>query len=135
MQLGYNGKKYGSRWLTLSERSDPASVVVDVRAAKPCPPEGDSYPKTRAGEYPDVPVVVTLNNTYEFMVKSPSVNWYLRKATSLDSGSSRLKHVVASELSLRHVYEIAKVNQSDPYFQYMPALESICKPLLSRIIE
>ncbi|XP_034202342.1 54S ribosomal protein L19, mitochondrial-like [Prunus dulcis] len=74
----------------------------------------------------DVPVVVTLNNTYEFMVKSPSVNWYLRKATSLDSGSSRLKHVVASELSLRHVYEIAKVNQSDPYFQYMPALESIC---------
>ncbi|BFG22010.1 hypothetical protein CerSpe_082840 [Prunus speciosa] len=78
----------------------------------------------------DVPVVVTLNNTYEFMVKSPSVNWYLKKATGIDSGSSQLKRVVASELSVRHVYEISKMKQSDPYFQYMPALESICKSII-----
>ncbi|KAL6290313.1 hypothetical protein ACE6H2_007823 [Prunus campanulata] len=60
------------------------------------------------------------------MVKSPSVSWYLKKTTCVDSGSSRLKHVVASELSVRHLYEIAKVKQSDLYFRYMPALESIC---------
>ncbi|CAB4279690.1 unnamed protein product [Prunus armeniaca] len=35
-------------------------------------------------------------------------------ATGVDSGSSRLKHVVASELSVRHLYEIAKVKQADP---------------------
>ncbi|VVA40666.1 PREDICTED: 39S ribosomal [Prunus dulcis] len=161
MQLGYNGKKYGSRWLTLrshvnlKEILTRRPVLANIRVTLPA---GVATPKPLSkdlGQYRavnmmalckdfnaqtqmfklDVPVVVTLNNTYEFMVKSPSVNWYLRKATSLDSGSSRLKHVVASELSLRHVYEIAKVNQSDPYFQYMPALESICKPLLSRIIE
>ncbi|PQM42526.1 54S ribosomal protein L19 mitochondrial [Prunus yedoensis var. nudiflora] len=64
-------------------------------------------------------MAVTLNNTYEFMVKSPSVSWYLKKATGVDSGSSRPNHVIASELSVR-VYEIAKVKQSDPFFQYMP---------------
>ncbi|PQQ15310.1 54S ribosomal protein L19 mitochondrial [Prunus yedoensis var. nudiflora] len=61
--------------------------------------------------------------------KSPSVSWYLKKATGLDSGSSRPKHMVASELSVRHLYEIAKVKQSDSYCQYMP-LESICKSII-----
>ncbi|KAL6274235.1 hypothetical protein ACE6H2_024927 [Prunus campanulata] len=82
---------------------------------------------------PDIPMSVTLtvfkDNTYEFTVKSPSVSWYLKKATGVDSGSSRPKHVVASELSVRHLYEIAKVKQSDPYCQYMP-LESICKSII-----
>ncbi|KAH0973910.1 hypothetical protein GBA52_015809 [Prunus armeniaca] len=36
------------------------------------------------------------------------------KATGVDSGSSRLKHMVASELSVMHLYEIAKVKQADP---------------------
>ncbi|KAI5328688.1 hypothetical protein L3X38_028085 [Prunus dulcis] len=54
----------------------------------------------------------------------PRIRLVPEKAT----GSSRLKHVVASELSVRHLYEIAKVKQSDPYCQYLP-LESICKSI------
>ncbi|ONI06818.1 hypothetical protein PRUPE_5G083000 [Prunus persica] len=61
---------------------------------------------------------ILCDNTYNFTVKSPSVSWYLKKGTGVDSGSSRLKHVVASELSVRHLYEIAKVKQSEPYCQY-----------------
>ncbi|BFG41827.1 hypothetical protein CerSpe_281020 [Prunus speciosa] len=82
---------------------------------------------------PDTPMAVTItafkDNTFEFTVKSPSVSWYLKKATGVESGSSRPGHVVASKLSVRHVYEIAKVKQSDPYCQYMP-LESICKSVI-----
>jgi large subunit ribosomal protein L11 len=35
----------------------------------------------------------------------------------------------ASTVTLKHVYEIAKVKQSDPYCQYM-SLESICKSIM-----
>ncbi|KAH0973917.1 hypothetical protein GBA52_015816 [Prunus armeniaca] len=67
------------------------------------------------------------------MVKSPSISWYLKKATGVDFCSNRLKHVVASELFVRHWYEIAKVKQSDPYCQYLP-LESICKSINVQLV-
>ncbi|KAJ0096966.1 hypothetical protein Patl1_29286 [Pistacia atlantica] len=82
---------------------------------------------------PDTPMAVTItafkDNTFEFTVKSPSVTWYLKKVAGIESGSGRPGHVVASTLSLKHIYEIAKVKQSDPYCQYM-SLESICKSII-----
>ncbi|CAN1256175.1 54S ribosomal protein L19, mitochondrial [Linum perenne] len=36
---------------------------------------------------------------------------------------------MASTVTLKHVYEIAKIKQSDPYCQYM-SLESICKSII-----
>jgi large subunit ribosomal protein L11 len=81
----------------------------------------------------DTPMAVTItaykDNTFEFTVKSPSISWYLKKAAGIESGSSRPGHVTATTLSLRHVYEIAKVKQSDPYLQNMP-LESLSKSII-----
>ncbi|XP_043702179.1 54S ribosomal protein L19, mitochondrial-like [Telopea speciosissima] len=77
---------------------------------------------------PDTPMSVTItafkDKTFEFTVKSPSVSWYLKKAAGIDSGSSRPGHVVASVLTPQHIYEIAKIKQSDPYCRYM-SLEAI----------
>ncbi|XVE83261.1 hypothetical protein DITRI_Ditri16bG0073600 [Diplodiscus trichospermus] len=65
-----------------------------------------------------VTITAFKGNTFEFTVKSPSVTWYLKKAVSIESASSR-----------PDINEIAKIKQSDPYCQYM-SLESICKSII-----
>ncbi|KAF5204760.1 mitochondrial ribosomal protein L11 [Thalictrum thalictroides] len=46
-----------------------------------------------------------------------------------ESGSRRPGHIVASTLTLKHIYEIAKIKQSNPYYPYM-SLESISKSII-----
>ncbi|KAM0970091.1 hypothetical protein EV1_017990 [Malus domestica] len=122
-------------------------LTVPAGAARPVAPVGPALGQyrlnlmafckdfnARTQKYkPETPMAVIItafkDNTFEFTVRSPSVTWYLKKAAGIESGSSRPGHTVASTLSVRHVYEIAKVKQSDPYCQYMP-LESICKSVI-----
>lgn len=121
-------------------------LTVPAGGARPAPPVGPALGQyrlnlmafckdfnARTQKYkPETPMAVTItaykDNTFEFTVKSPSVSWYLKKAAGVESGSSRPGHVTVSSLSVRHVYEIAKVKQSDPYLQNMP-LESISKSI------
>jgi len=122
-------------------------LTVPAGGARPAPPVGPALGQyrlnlmafckdfnARTQKYkPETPMAVTItaykDNTFEFTVKSPSVSWYLKKAAGVESGSGRPGHVTASTLSVRHVYEIAKVKQSDPYLQNMP-LESISKSII-----
>ncbi|KAG6594732.1 hypothetical protein SDJN03_11285, partial [Cucurbita argyrosperma subsp. sororia] len=122
-------------------------LTVPAGGARPAPPVGPALGKyrlnlmafckdftARTQKYKaDTPMAVTItafkDNTFEFTVKSPSVTWYLKKSAGIESVSGRPGHVVASTLSLKHIYEIAKVKQSDLYCQYMP-LESICKSII-----
>uniref|UniRef100_A0A0D3HEH7 Large ribosomal subunit protein uL11m n=2 Tax=Oryza TaxID=4527 RepID=A0A0D3HEH7_9ORYZ len=81
----------------------------------------------------ETPMQVTLtaykDSTFEFVVKSPSVSWFLKKAAGIETASGRPGHTVVSSLSLRHVYEIAKLKQSDPYCKHM-SLEALCKSII-----
>ncbi|XP_030464182.1 54S ribosomal protein L19, mitochondrial [Syzygium oleosum] len=133
----------------LTRRPVAATIRLTVPAgeARPMPPVGPALGQyrlnlmafckdfnARTQKYKkDTPMSVTVtafkDNTFEFTVKSPSVTWYLKKAAGVESGSGRPGHEVASTIGLKHVYEIAKVKQSDPYCQYM-SLESICKSII-----
>lgn len=133
----------------LTRRPVAATIRLTVPAggAKPAPPVGPALGQyrlnlmafckdfnARTQKYkPDTPMAVTItaftDNTFEFIVKSPTVTWYLKKAAGVENGSSRPGHVTASTITLKHVYEIAKIKQSDPFCQYM-SLESICKSII-----
>ncbi|XP_047318098.1 54S ribosomal protein L19, mitochondrial-like [Impatiens glandulifera] len=133
----------------LTRRPVMATIKLTVPAggARPGPPVGPALGQYKLNSMafckdfnartqkfkPDTPMAVQItafkDNTFEFVVKSPSVTWYLKKAAGVESGSSRPGHVVASTVTLKHVYEIAKVKQSDPFCQFMP-LESICKSII-----
>lgn len=133
----------------LTRRPVAATIRLTVPAggARPAPPVGPALGQyrlnlmafckdfnARTQKYKaETPMAVTItafkDNTFEFTVKSPSVTWYLKKAAGIESGSSRPGHVEASTISLKHVYEIAKVKQSDPFCAYM-SLESISKSII-----
>ncbi|XP_057500820.1 uncharacterized protein LOC130784847 [Actinidia eriantha] len=133
----------------LTRRPVAATIRLTVPAggARPAPPVGPALGQYRLNLMafckdfnawtqkfkPDTPMAVTItafkDNTFEFTVKSPSVTWYLKKAACVESGSGRAGHVVAGAVTLKHVYEIAKVKQSDPYCQYM-SLEAISNSII-----
>ncbi|XP_027127463.1 54S ribosomal protein L19, mitochondrial-like [Coffea eugenioides] len=133
----------------LTRRSVAATIRLTVpargaRRAPPVRPALGQYKlnlmafckgfKAKIQKYkPDTPmadaIIAFKDNTFEFTIRSPSVTWYLKKAAGLEKGSGRPGHMMAFSLTLKHVYEIAKVKQQDPYCQYMP-LESICKSII-----
>ncbi|KAL8532222.1 hypothetical protein ACS0TY_008720 [Phlomoides rotata] len=133
----------------LTRRPVAATIRLTVPAggAKPAPPVGPALGQyrlnlmafckdfnARTQKYkPETPMAVTItafkDNTFEFIVKSPSVTWYLKKAAGVEFGCGRPGHETASTITLKHVYEIAKIKQSDPYCQYM-SLESISKSII-----
>ncbi|MED6208893.1 hypothetical protein PIB30_049401 [Stylosanthes scabra] len=133
----------------LTRRPVAATIKLTVPAggARPAPPVGPALGQyrlnlmafckdfnARTQKYkPETPMAVSItafkDNTFEFTVKSPSVTWYLKKAAGIESGSGRPGHVTASTLSLKHVYEIAKVKQNDHYLQNM-SLEAITKSII-----
>ncbi|KAJ8567722.1 hypothetical protein K7X08_019930 [Anisodus acutangulus] len=133
--------------LTRRPISATIRLTVDAGAAKPGPPVGPALGQYKLNSMafckdfnartqkfkPGTPMAITISafkdGTFEFTVKSPSVTWYLKQAAGIEFGSGRPGHVTASTLTLKHVYEIAKIKQSDPFCQYMP-LESICKSII-----
>ncbi|CEG40260.1 ribosomal protein l11 [Plasmopara halstedii] len=78
-----------------------------------------------------VPVVLTAftDRTFSFTTKTPPASWFLKKAAGITSGSSTPGQKVVGTVSLRQIYEIAKVKQEDEMVDYID-LQSICKTLI-----
>lgn len=122
-------------------------LVVPAGAARPAPPVGPALGfyrlnlmafckdfNARTQKYKaETPMQVTLtaykDSTFEFVVKSPSVSWFLKKAAGIETASTRPSHVNVSSLTLRHVYEIAKLKQADPFCKHI-SLEALCKSII-----
>eukprot|EP00245_Coleochaete_scutata_P005949 TRINITY_DN19996_c0_g1_i1.p2 TRINITY_DN19996_c0_g1~~TRINITY_DN19996_c0_g1_i1.p2 ORF type:complete len:155 (+),score=36.32 TRINITY_DN19996_c0_g1_i1:222-686(+) len=122
-------------------------LVVNAGQAKPAPPVGPALgqhglnlmgfckefnAKTQHLK-PDVPVPCRVtaykDRTFDFTIKSPSAMFFLKKAAGIMGGTGNAGHETAGVVTLKHVYEIAKIKQQDPDEQYVP-LESICKSII-----
>ncbi|KAL3689811.1 hypothetical protein R1sor_016120 [Riccia sorocarpa] len=122
-------------------------LVVNAGQAKPAPPVGPALGQHRLNLMafckdfnartqhmkPDVPVSVTVtaytDSSFDFSIKSPSVSYFLKKAAGLQSGGGKAGHEVAGVVTVKHIYEIAKIKQQDPECQYME-LEAISKSIM-----
>ncbi|KAG5513879.1 hypothetical protein PMAC_000501 [Pneumocystis sp. 'macacae'] len=75
-----------------------------------------------------IPVVISIrpDRSFTFEIKSPPTSWLLFKAAKVDNGSSTPGKTIVGTVSLKHIYEIAKIKHKDENIQGIP-LESICK--------
>lgn len=121
-------------------------LLINAGAAKPAPPVGPALGQAglnimafckefnaRTAGYKDgVPLRVSVrvfsDKTFEWDLKTPPSTWLIKKAAGLARAADRPGHEVAGVVSLKHIYEIAKVKQADvPHV----SIESLCRNLLS----
>ena len=69
------------------------------------------------------------DRTFEFYIKSPQTSYFLKKAAGISLGGGDAGHSSAGQVTIKHVYEIAKIKQQDPGSTYM-SLESVSKSIL-----
>lgn len=121
-------------------------LVIAAAAAKPAPPVGPALGQAglnimafckefnaKTTNYKEgvplrVNVQVYQDKTYDWQLKSPPATWFIKKAAGLERAADRPGHETIATISLKHLYEIARVKQKD-----MPnvSLEGVCLSLMS----
>lgn len=125
-------------------------LIVGAGQAAPTPPVGPALGSkgvkaidfckefnARTASYaPGVPIPVALyvkpDRTFSFELKSPPTGYLLMKAAGIEKGAAEVgpgKDFVG-EISLKHVYEIAKIKKTDERHKTVE-LEGIVKSVIS----
>lgn len=79
-----------------------------------------------------MPCWITINpdRTFNVDISAPPINYFLKQATGAERGAMSPKTgEIAGKLSLKHVYEIAKVKSKDEWYDCVP-LQKICQEII-----
>ncbi|CAM9498646.1 unnamed protein product, partial [Phaeothamnion confervicola] len=78
-----------------------------------------------------VPVLLTAysNRTFDFILKSPSTTWLLKRAAGIEKGAGKPGTEVSGTIGLKAIYEIAKIKHSDGHMWHLP-LDGICRSVV-----
>ncbi len=74
-----------------------------------------------------VKVIAYSDRTYKMDLKTPAASYFLKKAAGVETGAQTAGTSRVGTVSVKHIYEIAKVKQKDT--PHLP-LESICKNII-----
>ncbi|KAH8678762.1 60S ribosomal protein L19, mitochondrial precursor [Tricladium varicosporioides] len=81
-----------------------------------------------------VRVTVRPDRTFHFEVRTPTVSYLLLSAAQVEPIKGKLKgktgNTIVGEISLKHVYEIAKIKQSELRLSGL-SLEGMCKSVIA----
>lgn len=69
------------------------------------------------------------DRTFTFVTKTPPVSYFLKKTTGIEKGTGRPGHEIIGTITLKHVYEIAKIKSADEHMKSLP-LESIARMIV-----
>jgi len=87
----------------------------------------------RAGSNPwiSVPTVITVqpDRSFTFVTKTPPASYFLKKAAGIEKGTGKPGHEITGTISLKHVYEIAKIKATDEHMKHIP-LESVARMIV-----
>ena len=71
-----------------------------------------------------------VDRSFTFTIKPPPTTYFIKKASGLPKGSVKPGHDSAGRVSIKYIYEIAKIKQEcDPHLVEHD-LESICRMIL-----
>ncbi|KAJ3092615.1 hypothetical protein HK102_005107 [Quaeritorhiza haematococci] len=74
-------------------------------------------------------VIIQPDRSFTFSIRAPPTSWLLLRAAGVEKGSSRAGDVMVGTVSLKHIYEIAKIKKDDEGL-----VDLDMKALCSRII-
>ncbi|KAL2077154.1 hypothetical protein ACEWY4_026658 [Coilia grayii] len=80
-----------------------------------------------------LPIRITVkpDRTYDLKIGQPTVSYFLKQAAGIQKGAAKTGHEVAGKVSVRAVYEIAKVKAQDECFKMQDAsLEFVVKSIV-----
>mmetsp|Transcript_18267 Transcript_18267/g.43515 ORF Transcript_18267/g.43515 Transcript_18267/m.43515 type:complete len:153 (-) Transcript_18267:108-566(-) len=69
------------------------------------------------------------DRTFTFKIKTPQTSWFLKRAAGVAKGAATPGKETVGEVSLKHIYEIAKVKQQD---MAHVSLENICSQIVEQ---
>lgn len=78
-----------------------------------------------------IPTLITVqpDRTFSFITKTPPASYFLKKAAGIEKGTGRPGHEISGTITLKHVYEIAKIKATDEHMKIIP-LESIARMIV-----
>ncbi|KAJ5496796.1 Ribosomal protein L11 bacterial-type [Penicillium fimorum] len=82
-------------------------------------------------------VTVRPDRSFSFELRTPTTTYLLLNAANVEPRKNRLRgamnpgHDVCGKVSLKHVYEIAKIKQTEPRLSGL-SLEGLCKSVMSQ---
>ncbi|VVC40550.1 Ribosomal protein L11/L12,Ribosomal protein L11, bacterial-type,Ribosomal protein L11, C-terminal,Ribosomal [Cinara cedri] len=74
-------------------------------------------------------VHVNPDRSYKIMITKPPSMYYLKQAAGISKGTINPKKETAGMVTLKHIYEIAAIKQTDENLEFR-SLEDICKMLI-----
>ncbi|XP_048381078.1 39S ribosomal protein L11, mitochondrial [Stegostoma tigrinum] len=78
-----------------------------------------------------VRILVNPDRTYQLKINMPTASYFLKAAAGIEKGAGRTGHEVAGMVTVKHIYEIAKVKSQDESFRLQDmSLENVCKSLI-----
>jgi large subunit ribosomal protein L11 len=77
------------------------------------------------------PTLITVqpDRSFTFTTTTPPATYFLKKAAGIEKGSSRAGEQIIGTISLKHVYEIAKIKSKDEHLRHLP-LKSITSAVI-----
>lgn len=131
----------------MSAKNVLIKLIVGAGQAAPAPPVGPALGSkgvkaidfckefnARSAHYTPgtpVPVLMTVkpDRSFTFEIKSPPTSWLIMKAAGISKGSDRPGHNIVGKISLKHVYEIAKIKKTDERHKDIE-LRAICSSIV-----
>ncbi|XP_071962064.1 large ribosomal subunit protein uL11m-like [Antedon mediterranea] len=74
-------------------------------------------------------IIINPDRTCTLEIKSPPVSYFVKSAAGVAKGAHKPGNHCVGQITLKHVYEIAKVKQEDPNLQ-IQSMERICKGII-----
>ncbi|KAK4337426.1 hypothetical protein RND71_043537 [Anisodus tanguticus] len=66
-----------------------------------------------------------LDKTFNLTIKHPPLSYFVRQAAGIERGAVDPSKEVAGKITVKHVYEIAKLKSEDPDYEFIP-LQKVC---------
>ena len=80
-----------------------------------------------------VKLTAYVDRSFKFIVKPPPTTWFIKKAAGIPKGSEEPGKTVAGRVSVKYLYEIAKIKQEvDPDLRHHD-IEGILKMMMGTV--